>query len=260
MKKNVVFLSGAGLSKESGIATFRDSVDSTWNNYKLEDVCTYSAWCKNPSLVQDFYNVRRIEVMNAKPNLAHQEIADFQQRYSNEFNFSIITQNVDDLLERSGAVDVIHVHGEIMKARSSDPKYDWIGLSHDDHINNPKIYDVGRKGLNIYDDVDNHGYPLRPHVVFFGEQLIDYNIALDGIENADYLVIVGTSLNVYPVAAFPQLVKAECKIYYIDPTDESVDGLWKNNTIHIKEIATTGLPIVIDEIILENLEVYYNEE
>lgn len=253
MSKNIVFLTGAGISKESGIETFRDAVNGRWNNHDINKVCTYTAWQTNPSVVQDFYNERRIEVLNAQPNAAHLEISKFQNMYKDEFNVSIVTQNVDDLHERSGCMDVIHVHGEILKARSSDPKYDWMGLSDKEHINNPKLHDVGRKGLNIYDNVDVNGFPLRPHIVFFGEQLHSYNDAVDKIENADYLVIVGTSLNVYPVAAFPQLVKPECKIYYVDPTNEAVDGMWVNNTTHIKEFATVGVPHVLDEILFENM-------
>lgn len=242
--KNVVFLTGAGLSKESGIDTFRDVVNGRWNQFDLNEVCTYSAWLKNPSHVQDFYNVRRIEVMNARPNKAHLDIAEFQKNYSDEFNITNITQNVDDLLERAGASNIIHVHGEILKARSSDPRY---------NSDNPKLYDVGRNGLNIYDNIDENGYPLRPHVVFFGEQLHNYNLAVEQIKNADYLVIVGTSLNVYPVAAFPQLTKEECPIIYIDPTDEDIGGYWPNKTIHIQNKATEGVPLAIDEIILEIL-------
>lgn len=249
MKKNVVFLSGAGLSKESGIATFRDAVDGRWNEYKLDEVCTITAWNKNPSKVQDFYNVRRIEVMNAKPNIAHIEIANFQKYHESEFNVSIITQNVDDLAERAGSTNIIHVHGEILKARSSDPKYNWMGLSDKEHINNPKLYNVDRKGLNIYDNVDVNGFPLRPHVVFFGEQLIDYSKAVEEIEKADYLVIVGTSLNVYPVAYFPLMVNDNCRIYYVDPTDELIGS----EIIHIKEVATIGVSIAIDEILFDSL-------
>lgn len=253
MKKNIVFLTGAGISKESGISTFRDSEDALWNNYKVKEVCTYKAWCENPSIVQDFYNVRRIEVLNAKPNNAHLEIAEFQKYYEDIFNVSIVTQNIDDLHERAGSTNVIHVHGEILKSRSSDPKYDWMGLSDQEHINNPKLYDVGRKGLNIYSDIDVNGFPLRPHVVFFGEQLHNYNLAVEQIKNADYLVIVGTSLNVYPVAAFPQLTKEECPIIYVDPTDEDIGGYWPNKTMHIQDKATEGVPLAIDEIILEIL-------
>lgn len=251
--KNVVFLTGAGISKESGIETFRDAVNGRWNNHDINKVCTNTAWLTNPSLVQDFYNERRIEVLNAKPNVAHVEIAEFQKYHVDEFNVTIVTQNVDDLLERAGSTNVIHVHGEILKARSSDPKYDWMGLSDKEHINNPKLYDVDRKGLNIYDNVDVNGFPLRPHIVFFGEQIHHYIDTIDKIKDADYLVIVGTSLNVYPVASFPQLVKPECKIYYVDPTEESIDGMWSNETAHIKEVATIGVPTVIDEILFENM-------
>lgn len=246
--KNVVFLTGAGLSKESGIATFRDSKDGLWYNFNVKEVCTYTAWLKDPSKVQDFYNLRRIEVLNAKPNQAHIDLAEFQKNHADEFNVTHVTQNVDDLLERAGAANIIHVHGDILKARSSDPKYNWMGLSHLAHINNPKLYPVGRSGLNIYNDVDPNGYPLRPHVVFFEEQLIQYDDAVDAIKEADYLVIIGTSLNVFPVSAFPNLTKDECKIYYVDPSNEPVDGKYVQ---HIKEVASVGVGYAIDEILLD---------
>lgn len=252
MTINIVFLTGAGISKESGINTFRDT-NGLWSGYDINEFCTHSAWNKDPTKVQDFYNARRIEILNAEPNLAHHEISKFQKNHSDEFNISIVTQNIDDLSERAGSNNITHVHGEILKARSSNPKYDWMGLSDKHHINNPKLYDVGRKGLNIYRDVDPHGFPLRPHVVFFGETLINYNDAVDKIESADVLVIVGTSLNVYPVASFPQLTKRECKIYYIDPTDDGVDDMWCNDTVHVKEFATIGVPEVIDEILMDYL-------
>lgn len=252
MKKNVVFMVGAGLSKESGIATFRDSENGLWNNFKINEVCTSTAWIENPYAVQEFYNMRRKEVINAKPNAAHIEISEFQKQYADQYNTTIVSQNVDDLLERAGATNVIHVHGQIMKARSSDPIYDWMGLSHDPKVNNPKLYDVGIEGLHVAINRDENGFSLRPHIVFFGEQLIDYNIAVDAIEKADYLVIVGTSLNVFPVAGFPELTKPECQIYYVDPTDDFEIGMWANPTTHIKQVATVGVQMAIDEIILDD--------
>ena len=251
MKKNVVFLTGAGLSKESGIDTFRDAVNGRWKMFNIHEVCTYSAWQKDPSTVQDFYNLRRIEVLNANPNKAHFDLANFQKYHSDEFNITHVTQNVDDLLERAGATNVIHVHGELLKARSSDPIYDWMGLSDKEYVNNPKLYDVGYEGLNIYKNVDAKGFPLRPHVVLFGEQLIRYNEAVEAIEQADYLVVIGTSLVVHPVAAFPHLTKDECKLYYVDPTNDFDVNDWVNPTIHIKETATTGVDIVLDEILFD---------
>lgn len=239
MKKNVVFFSGSGLSKESGISTFRDSEDSTWNKFVSNDVCTRTAWDKNPSVVQDFYNMRRIEVLNAKPNKAHMDLAEFEQFYSESFNITHITQNVDNLLEVAGCNNIIHIHGNITKARSS---------ASDDCVN-PKLYDVGRKGLNVYMDIDENGFPLRPHVVLFGESLHDFDKAIEAVENADYLVVIGTSLSVQPASLLPNRIKPECKLIFVDPID------YKHyfNHYHISEPATIGVEMALDEILLDTM-------
>lgn len=240
MKKNVVILSGAGISKESGINTFRDSNDGLWNNYKIEEVATPNGWARDPQKVNDFYNERRIEVLNAEPNSAHCRIAEEQKH----FNVQVITQNVDDLHERAGAKDVLHIHGEILKARSSNSSYDWMGMSHDEKINNPKLYDVGRKGLNYYKDYAEDGFPLRPAVVWFGETLSKLSDAINIAKKADILIVVGTSLNVYPAATLIYDVPDHCKCYVVDPDIDYIDDRF---TIY-KENATTGINRLFDDL------------
>ena len=241
MKKNVVILSGAGISKESGINTFRDSAgDGLWNNYKIEEVATPNGWARDPQKVNDFYNERRIEVLNAEPNSAHCRIAEEQKH----FNVQVITQNVDDLHERAGAKDVLHIHGEILKARSSNSSYDWMGMSHDEKINNPKLYDVGRKGLNYYKDYADDGFPLRPAVVWFGESVPKIMDAVDIIKEADILIVVGTSLNVYPAASLINNVNDKCRVFYVDPDGD--DAAYSFECEYIKAPATKGINRVFD--------------
>ena len=239
MRKKVVILSGAGISKESGIDTFRDA-DGTWNNHKIEDVATPEGWAKDPQKVNDFYNERRIVVLNAEPNEAHNRIADEEDH----FDIHIITQNVDDLHERAGSTNVLHIHGEILKARSSNNDYDWMGMSHSEKINNPKLYDVGRKGLNYYRDYADDGFPLRPAVIWFGESVQKIMDAVDIIKEADVLIVVGTSLNVYPAASLIHNVKDDCRLFYVDPNGD--DAAYSFECEYIKAPATKGINRVFD--------------
>lgn len=242
MKKKVIVLSGAGISAESGIQTFRDS-DGLWHNHKIEDVCTPTAWAKDPSKVNDFYNMRRIEVLNNKPNKAHYDIVKFEDH----FDISVVTSNVDPYHEWAGSSNVLHLHGEILKARSSSDKYDWSGMSPDPKINNPKLYDVGREGLNYYKDYADDGFPLRPAIVWFGESVPNIVEAGYIIQDADYLIIVGTSLSVYPAANLVYGAPESCKTFYIDPNAD--DGRF----INIKEKATTGIEKAFNQILLEKI-------
>ena len=237
----VVILSGAGISKESGIDTFRDSAgDGLWNSHKIEDVATPKGWAKDPQKVNDFYNERRIVVLNAEPNEAHIRIADEEDH----FDIQIITQNVDDLHERAGSTNVLHIHGEILKARSSNSDYDWMGMSHSEKINNPKLYDVGREGLNYYRDYASDGFPLRPAVVWFGESISKLADAIDITRTADILIVVGTSLNVYPSANLIYDVPDHCKCYVVDPAIDYIDDRF---TVY-KENATTGIARLFDDL------------
>lgn len=179
MKKNLVVLTGAGISAESGLKTFRDS-DGLWNGYNIEDVATPRAWKKNKQLVLDFYNMRRRDVLQAQPNAAHVGLAELEKH----FNVHIITQNIDDLHERAGSTNVLHLHGEIFKMRSE--------------LNERLIYEI-RKDI-LLGDVAEDGAQLRPHIVWFEEPVPMIERAAEIAAGADIFVVIGTSLVVYPAA------------------------------------------------------------
>ena len=202
--KNIVVLTGAGMSAESGIATFRDS-GGLWAQHRVEDVATPEGFRRNPQLVLDFYNKRRRESLSAKPNDGHLGLAEMEK----EYNVRIITQNVDNLHEKAGSSSVIHLHGELMKARSS--------------INPDKIYLLDPNNPDIkVGDMCEDGSPLRPHIVWFGEAVPMMEIAEEIVRKADALVIIGTSLNVYPAAGLINYVQAGTPIYIIDPNEVAV--------------------------------------
>ncbi len=217
MKKIVVF-SGAGISAESGIQTFRDS-DGLWENYNIYEVATPQAWKNNPQLVLEFYNARLKQIINCKPNLAHTLIADWQ----NFFDVQVITQNIDDLHERAGSQKVLHLHGEIMKARSS--------------VDESLLYPLTDKGI-LWGDFCAKGSQLRPNVVWFGEEVPNMLKATEIVSDADVLIVVGSSLRVYPAAGLLQYVKKKTLIYLIDPA--KVETSIKN-IVHIQNKATEGL-------------------
>lgn len=215
LQKKIVVLSGAGISAESGIKTFRDS-DGLWEGHAVLDVATPEGWSKNPELVLDFYNQRRKQLQEVQPNRGHQIIAALE----NDFEVSIITQNVDNLHEKSGSTSVIHLHGELLKVRSvANPNYilDW------------------QQDLYL-GDVDTEGNQLRPDIVWFGEEVPTIELAISMVQNADILLIIGTSLQVYPAASLIHYAKPTIPTYYIDPNPSSIYNLPKN----IKVIATTG--------------------
>ena len=193
----LVILTGAGMSAESGIKTFRDS-DGLWENYRIEDVCTPEALERNPELVNHFYNERRKQLYEAQPNAGHKGLAGLE----NYFDVRIITQNIDDLHERAGSKHVLHLHGELKKVRSSK--------------NPDSIYDL--KGLELKPGSRcEDGSLLRPHVVFFGEAVPNIEPATDLVRQADIFVIIGTSLNVYPAAGLLHYVPRGAEVYLIDP-------------------------------------------
>lgn len=179
MKQKLVILTGAGISAESGLKTFRDS-DGLWEGYNIEDVATSAAWRKNPGLVLEFYNYRRKSVLNVKPNAAHYGLAELEA----DFDVTIITQNIDDLHERAGSSNVIHLHGEILKMRSENSE-ELIYTTKDDIL-------LG--------EIAEDGAQLRPHIVWFGEAVPMIERAIPIVENADLFVVAGTSLAVYPAA------------------------------------------------------------
>lgn len=204
MQKLVVF-SGAGMSAESGIHTFRDS-DGLWEQYRVEDVATPEAWAKNPALVQHFYNARRKNILAAEPNAAHQAIAALEQY----FDVHVITQNIDDLHERAGSQQVLHLHGNIRLAKTSGPNSQY----------SEEFFPVLGDSLDLQRDRCPQGYPLRPHVVWFGEAVPAYSEAEALVQQADIFVVIGTSLQVHPVAGLIHHVPKQAAAYYIDPKAE----------------------------------------
>ena len=201
MKKRLVILSGAGMSAESGISTFRDT-NGLWNNYRVEDVATPEGFAKNPQMVLDFYNQRRKELLKVEPNPGHYGLAALEDN----FDVQVITQNVDNLHERAGSSSVLHLHGELMKSCS---------------VRNPNTpYDISPDHPEIHlGDKDAHGDQLRPFVVWFGEAVPMIEPAIRLVKSADIFVVIGTSLNVYPAAGLLNYVPNARPIYLIDPND-----------------------------------------
>ena len=234
MKKRLVVLTGAGVSAESGISTFRDS-DGLWENYKVEDVASIEGWYRNPELVLDFYNARRAQISQVRPNDAHRAIASLE----NEYDVTVVTQNVDNLHERAGSTRIIHLHGELTKVRPENCCNELDGFSES------TVFDIGADSISIGDLAPN-GAQLRPHIVWFGEAVPKIEAAIDAVEAADILLIVGTSLQVYPAAGLYAYAKAGTPIYIIDPKGVPVrDG----RITHIKEIATKGMQVFINDIL-----------
>ncbi len=224
-RMHIVVLSGAGMSAESGIQTFRDS-NGLWANFSIEEVCTPEAWMRDPGKVLDFYNYRRREVMRAEPNDGHRIIAGLEDR----FKVSVITQNIDDLHERAGSASVLHLHGEIRKARGT--------------LDN-ELYDIEGTELNLGDKCPR-GSQLRPHVVFFGEEVPMLPKAAAVCALADQLLIVGTSLTVYPAASLVQYVPVDCPVTVVDPRADEVPG--GDGYDLIAEKAAAGLRIFEERI------------
>ena len=179
--KKLVVLSGAGMSAESGISTFRDS-NGLWENYNVEDVASIEGWYRNKKLMLDFYNARRRELEKAQPNEGHVYVAKLQERY----DVTVVTQNIDNLHERAGSKNVIHLHGELTKARGENQDY-------------YRAYDIGYKDINIGDKASG-GDQLRPHIVWFGEAVPELTRAAAEVEKADVMIVIGTSVVVYPAA------------------------------------------------------------
>ena len=224
MKKIVVF-TGAGVSADSGLATFRDA-DGLWANYRIEDVCTPEALARNRALVIEFYNLRRKELLKTKPNAAHEAIAELEQW----FDVEVVTQNVDNLHEQAGSSRVTHLHGELMKLRSQ---------------NNPSLIvpiEGWEQGL---DDRAEDGSLLRPHIVFFGESVPMFDRATEIAREADVMVVVGTSLAVYPAAMLVRYARAGVPIYVVDPGEPDTSMI-RNPLTHIKERGATGVPKLIE--------------
>lgn len=226
--KKIVVLTGAGVSAESGVSTFRDS-DGLWENHRVEDVASIEGWYRNPSLVLDFYNERRAQLATVKPNAAHLAIAALED----EYKVTVVTQNVDNLHERAGSTKIIHLHGELTKVRPENCCNDRDGYSEE------TVFDIGSDAIHIGDMAPN-GAQLRPHIVWFGEAVPKIEKAIDAVDAADILLIVGTSLQVYPAAGLYRYASMDTPIYIIDPKDVPVrDG----RITHIKEVATKGMEV-----------------
>ncbi len=225
MKKLVVF-TGAGISAESGIPTFRD-MGGIWEKYDVTEVASPGAWDKNPGLVLEFYNQRRKKLFESEPNGGHKIIAGLEVF----FDVTVITQNVDDLHERAGSSAVIHLHGELKKARST--------------IDSSLVYKLDNWELKL-GDLCEKGSQLRPHIVWFGEIVELIGVAHEITSLADFFVVVGTSLNVYPAAGLLNYVKPGVPMFLVDP---STSSYLYNNVTHINEKASTGLVKVRDKLI-----------
>ena len=221
-KKKLVISSGAGISAESGISTFRDA-GGLWENYPVMEVASADGFRRNPELVHQFYNARRHDLITKQPNAAHKALADLEKDY----DVYVITQNVDDLHERAGSSKVLHLHGELMKIRSvSDPDYiETLDIEHLDTTPATR----GKRG-----DL------MRPHIVFFQEPVPNIEKAVELVQEADIFVVIGTSLVVYPAAGLIQYVRHGVPIYYIDPHPASTVGLASDVTV-IKATATEGM-------------------
>jgi NAD-dependent deacetylase len=225
MKEHIVVLSGAGISAESGLSTFRDS-GGLWEKYSVYEVATPEAFERDPALVLRFYNERRRQLGEVEPNQAHHLLASLER----DFEVSIVTQNVDDLHERAGSGHVVHLHGEITKARSS---------THPD-----LIYDIGFKPIEPGDTCEA-GSQLRPHVVWFGEEVPMMEVAAALVARADHLLVVGTSLQVYPAAGLVHYAPASASLTVVDPGDPArVSGAWV-----IRRKASEGVAEWLDALI-----------
>ncbi|GAA3964722.1 SIR2 family NAD-dependent protein deacylase [Mucilaginibacter dorajii] len=225
--KNLVILTGAGISAESGLKTFRDS-DGLWEGYNIEDVATPEAWQRNPALVQQFYNERRKSVLEAQPNAAHYALAKLEEQYT----VTIITQNIDDLHERAGSSNVVHLHGIITRSQSS--------------VNPQLTYPINGWEIGM-DEVCELGSPLRAHVVWFGEAVPMIEAAAKIFMKAEVFMLVGSSLAVYPAAGLINYIRREVPKYIIDPKIPEVSV--RGEVIAVRERATVGVPQVVEELL-----------
>lgn len=224
----IVVLTGAGVSQESGLATFRDN-DGLWEKHNVYEVATPEAWKRDPGMVQRFYNARRKQLLEVFPSDAHKYLAKMEDF----FKVTVVTQNVDDLHERGGSTDVVHLHGELRKSRST--------------IDENLVYDIEGWEINTEERCEKGG-ALRPHVVWFGEMVPMIEVAASIVQKADFVLVVGTSLSVYPAAGLLHEVSSGVPVILIDPGELNTSGL--NNVCHIREKATVG----VKNLVLKMLE------
>lgn len=226
-KKKIVILTGAGISAESGIATFRDA-GGLWEGHKVQDVASPEGWARNRALVLDFYNQRRKAALEARPNEGHKALVRLEEKY----DVTIVTQNIDNLHELAGSSHVVHLHGEIFKSRSTlDPKL---------------VYNIDGWELKEGDKCER-GSQLRPHIVWFGEAVPMIETAIGHSSNADFFIVIGTSMQVYPAASLIDYVPAKAPKYLIDPNAPALSGI--DNLKILREPGTTGVPKVVDELL-----------
>lgn len=225
-KQRLVILTGAGVSAESGISTFRDS-GGLWDKYPVMEVASADGFQRNPALVHEFYNTRRRELLSVEPNAAHLALAELEQWY----DVDVITQNVDNLHERAGSTRVLHLHGELMKVRS---------MTHPE-----RIYELTADNLETsLETRDSHGDPVRPHIVFFQEAVPNIEPAIDIVSQADIVVVIGTSMAVYPAAGLINYTRSGATIYYIDPKPASVPS----NITVMATTATQGMKQLLQKL------------
>lgn len=227
MNKRITILSGAGISAESGINTFRDA-NGLWENHRIEDVATPQAWEHNPELVLEFYNLRRKQLFEVEPNAAHVAITALQER----FDVQVITQNVDDLHERAGNSNVLHLHGQLKQVRSTGYPF--------------QVYDLDGWEVLLGDKCEA-GHQLRPHIVWFGEDVPNLPVAAQKVSESDAVIIVGTSLNVYPAASLYQYAKPDCPIWIIDPKANEL--IYPDSITPINEKAGAALPRLVQSLL-----------
>ncbi len=224
--KTIVVLTGAGISAESGISTFRDD-NGLWRQYRFEEVASPEAWARDPQLVMDFYNMRRKQLLEVSPNPAHYALSELEKK----FRVRIITQNVDDLHERAGSTEILHLHGEIRKARST--------------VDEDLVYDIKGWELKL-GDLCEKGSQLRPHVVWFGEPVPHIMKATGIIRSAEIIIVIGTSLKVYPAAGLLQYAPSSAVKYLIDP--KAMPEYHVRNLHLIREKASVGVPDLVREL------------
>ncbi len=226
-QKRVVVFTGAGMSAESGVSTFRDA-DGLWENHRIEEVCTAEAWVRNPQMVLEFYNARRAQLDEVEPNAGHRAVAELERYFD---SVTVVTQNVDDLHERAGSSRVVHLHGELRKARSE----------RDSELIVPA------PGPTHWGDRAPDGAQLRPHIVFFGEAVPEYERALEIVRSADLFLVVGTSLAVYPAAGLVYQLRPEVPVWLVDPRPARVE--LPNPLTVVRTGAAEGVRTVVDEMV-----------
>ena len=232
MKKRIAVLTGAGISAESGISTFRDA-GGLWEGHDVMEVASPQGWRKNRELVLDFYNQRRAQLHEVEPNAGHKALVELEEKY----DVDVITQNVDDLHERAGSTSIVHLHGELFKVRS---------------LGNENLVYEWKKDLNVGDHCEE-GAQLRPHIVWFGEQVPMLPVAAELVSRADIIFVIGTSMQVYPAAGLVGYAKRNTPIFYIDPKPQlNYELEMASNLTTIPEVATTGVRKVVDELLADN--------